>query len=84
MVSKRLTAIAKDYLSMQGIKAELANMEEAWHDITKKPRPYSNILLADIEGDWLDIQDYNPIMEWEDLVERYSIFKWAYIEELII
>lgn len=84
MVSKRLTAIAKDYLSMQGIKAELANMEEAWHDVTKEPRMYSNILLADIEGQWLDIQGYNPIMEWEELVEKYSILKWAYIEELII
>ena len=84
MVSKRLTAIAKDYLSMQGIKAELANMEEAWHDVTKEPRVYSNILLADIEGQWLDIQGYNPIMEWEELVEKYSILKWAYIEELII
>ena len=84
MVSKRLTAIAKDYLSMQGIKAELGNMEEAWHDVTKEPRMYSNSLLADMEGQWLDIQGYNPIMEWEELVERYSILKWAYIEELMI
>ena len=82
MISRRLTNAAKDYLSNQGIKATLRNMETAWHDVSNEPILDSDILLVDINGEWIDIQNYNPIMDWMDLVEKYAIVKWSYIQDL--
>ena len=82
MISRRLTNAAKDYLSNQGIKATLENMETAWHDVSNEPILDSDILLVDINGEWIDIQNYNPIMDWMDLVEKYAIVKWSYIQDL--
>ena len=82
MISQRLTNAAKDYISNQGIKATLGNMETAWHDVSNEPILDSDILLVDINGEWIDIQNYNPIMDWMDLVEKYAIVKWSYIQDL--
>ena len=57
-------------------------METAWHDVSNEPILDSDILLVDINGEWIDIQNYNPIMDWMDLVEKYAIVKWSYIQDL--
>ena len=57
-------------------------METAWHDVSNEPILDSDILLVDINGEWIDIQSYNPIMDWMDLVKKYTIVKWSYIQDL--
>lgn len=59
-------------------------LKDLWHQTNKEPEGYNEgILLAYSVGDYYSLAQVKDCKSWKGFVERASIDKWLYIDDLL-
>ena len=58
-------------------------INSVWHKPEEVPEPYANLLVKCLGGYKMWALWPNHIRDWESLVEKNGVIRWAYIEDLI-
>lgn len=59
-----------------------------WHDAKEEPEEHSEILyIVTLDGEIVDngvtVTDLYSIIPWREVVSRYCICKWCYLEDIL-
>lgn len=58
-------------------------INSVWHKPEEVPEPYANLLVKCLGGYKMWALWPNHIRDWESLVEKNGVIRWAYIDDLI-
>ena len=58
-------------------------INSVWHKPEEVPEPYANLLVKCLGGYKMWALWTNHIRDWESLVEKNGVIRWAYIDDLI-
>lgn len=58
-------------------------INSVWHKPEEVPAPYANLLVKCLGGYKMWALWPNHIRDWESLVEKNGVIRWAYIDDLI-
>lgn len=57
-------------------------INSVWHKPEEVPEPYANLLVKCLGGYKMWALWPNHIRDWESLVEKNGVIRWAYIDDL--